>query len=153
MGFSRLPLHGAALERHKRLRAEAVSREHAVDLAFGEDLDDDYEQSPRVEEPMTQRPEPEIVKRAEDLSPELKAQLRALIETYREASVAARHSPAINRPGFFDACSQAWQGIGALLEPVLPLELKLTDDYLPTTIRRRAQIKMNILYPLFLAIS
>ena len=153
MGFRRLPLHGAALERQQRLRDEVVRRERSVDLDIGEDLYDDYDQSPSVEDPMAQRPELENVNRAEDLSPELKAKLRALIETYREASLAARHSPAINRPGFFDACSRAWQDIGALLEPVLPLQLKLTGEYLPTTIRRRAQIKMNILHPLFLAVS
>ena len=153
MGFSRLPLFGAGLERQQCLRDEGVRRARAVDLDIGEDLDDDYDPSERVEDPMPQLPELEIVNRAEDLSPELKAKLRTVIETYLEASLAARRSPAINRPGFFDTCSRAWQDLGALLEPVLPLELKLTGDYLPTTIRRRAQIKLNILHPLFLAVS
>jgi hypothetical protein len=95
----------------------------------------------------------EIVTRAEELSPEVKSQLRVLIETFREASLAARRSPAINRPGFFDTCSESFQSIGAVLEPILPLQLKLPDEYQPVTIRRRAQIKTNILHPLYLAVS
>ncbi len=153
MGYSRLPLQGAALERQKRLLEDVLRRENTVDLDPTEYLDDDDDPTPSVEEPMIQQTEPETVKYAEDLSPEVKARLRTLIETYREASLAARRSPAINRPGFFDACSEAWQGITAVLEPELPLEVKLTDDPFPTTIRRRAQIKTILLYPLYLAVS
>ena len=85
-GFSRLPLHGAALARHTCLRAEVARRELSVDLEVSKDPDDE-DPTPSVEERMNQRPEPEIVQRAEDLTPEVKAQLRALIETYREASL------------------------------------------------------------------
>ena len=151
-GFSRLPLHGEALARHQSLRAEALRRECQVEIDDDEDLDYGDGPSAKVEEPMAQIPE-EKVTRAEELSPEMKAQLRLLIETFREASLAARRSPAINRPGFFDTCSESFQGIGAVLEPILPLQLKLPDEYLPVTIRRRAQIKTNILHPLYLAVS
>jgi hypothetical protein len=151
-GFRRLPLYGEALERHRTLCAEVLRREREVELDYDEDVDYEVGTSAKVEEHMAQIPE-EKVTRAEELSPEMKAQLRLLIETFREASLAARRSPAINRPGFFDTCSESFQGIGAVLEPILPLQLKLPDAYEPVTIRRRAQIKMNILHPLYLAVS
>ena len=153
MGFSRMPLHGAALERHQRLRHEAVRRERAMDLDFGEDLDDDEDQSPSAEEPMTQGPELEIVKRAEDLSPEVKAELRTSIETFRDVTRAAVRSPAANRPGGFDDVSRSWKHIVEVLEPMLPLQINLLDAYRPVAIRQRSQIKMNVVEAVYRAVS
>jgi hypothetical protein len=153
MGLSRLPLHGAALERQQRLRDEVLRRERAADLDFGEDPYDDEDPTPPVEEPMTQPPEPEIVKRAEELSPDVKAELRTSIETFRDATRAAVRSPAANRPGGFEDFSRSWSHIVDVLEPMLPLQVNLPDEYRPVAIRQRSQIKMNVVGAVYRAIS
>ena len=153
MGLSRLPLHGAALERQQRLRDEVLRRERAADLDFGEDPYDDEDPTPPVEEPMTQPTEPEIVKRAEELSPDVKAELRTSIETFRDATRAAVRSPAANRPGGFEDFSRSWSHIVDVLEPMLPLQVNLPDEYRPVAIRQRSQIKMNVVGAVYRAIS
>jgi hypothetical protein len=87
------------------------------------------------------------------LSPELKAELRTRIEEFRQASAAARRAPAVNRPGFFNACTRSWEGIGTLLEPVLPLQVELPEEARTVAVRDRSQIKMNVVNALYRAVS
>ena len=144
-GFSRLPLHGAALEQQRSLRTPPPRPAYDPDPY-------DYDDDPETEEAMTETTE-ERVTRPEEFSPETKAELRARIEAFRDASNAARTAPVTNRPGFFDGCSKAWTGIGDVLEPVLPVAVMLPDEHRPVAIRQRSQIKMNIVNALYQAVS
>ena len=95
----------------------------------------------------------ERVTRPEDLSPEVKAELRTSIETFRDVTRAAVRSPAANRPGGFDDVSRSWKHIVEVLEPMLPLQINLLDAYRPVAIRQRSQIKMNVVEAVYRAVS
>jgi hypothetical protein len=97
--------------------------------------------------------EPVFPRAPETLSPELKAELRTRIEAFRLAQEAARHSPAVNRPGFFNGCAGIWEGIGTLLQSVLPLRVELPEEARTIDVRTPAQIKMNVLNALYRAVS
>ena len=155
-GYSRLPLPAEMLERQAKAKAAEARREPDLDLALSDDDDEDDGPADDPGEtemvPATAQPTKDLVK-VEDLNPALKAELRSLIEDFREASLAARHSNALSRPGFFASCSRCWEGIGTVLEPVLPLQVTLPDEYRPMALRTRAQIKMNVVNALYKAIS
>jgi hypothetical protein len=104
------------------------------------------------EEPIPQLVELQMV-RPEDFSPDMKAALRTSIETFRNASRVAVRSPAANRPGGYDDFSRCWRRIVEVLEPMLPIQVKLPDEYRPVTIRQPSQIKMNVVQAVYLAVS
>lgn len=113
---------------------------------------DDEECEPEREEPVIQDCA-ERVTRPEELSPEVKAELRALIETFREATREAIRCSGASRPGSLNAFSRSWESIVSLLEPVLPLQVNLPDEWRPVAIRRRSQIKLNVINAVYLAVS
>ena len=94
------------------------------------------------------------VKRPQELSPQVKAQLRSSIELSRKAlRVCLDGSAAPHRKEALDAFSKAFQGAVDALEPLLPLEVILPDEYRPTEIHQRSQIKTNVLVAVFHAVS
>ena len=165
VGFHRLPLHGAALERHRSLEDLSLGPE-IVPVRDDDDNDNDPEQE--QEDPMPQdceqtqavhcvepvasrREEP--VTRPEDLGPEVRAELRTLIEAFRGVRRALVQSSPANRQGALDAFSRSWEGIVTVLEAVLPLQVQLPDEHRPIAIRQRSQIKMNVVHAVYLAVS
>jgi len=153
-GFSRLPLPDDLLERQGKARSASAQRKADLDRILPDDEGENPAEDPGepVMMPATAQPTTDLVK-VEDLNPALKTELRSLIEDFREASLAARHSNALSRPGFFASCSRCWEGIGDVLEPVLPLQVMLPDEYRPRALRTRAQIKMNVVNALYKALS
>ena len=127
------------------LRVESPGRESDSDL-------DDDDCDPEREEPVIQDCE-ERVTRPEELSPEVKAELRTLIETFRNATREAIRCSGASRSGSFAAFSRSWESIVNLLEPVLPLQVSLPDESRPVAIRRRCQIKLNVINAVYLAVS
>lgn len=125
-----------------------------------ETLENDDEDFPYIaeegaqesEEPPTEPTKVQMVG-PEDFSPDVKAELRASIETFRKATRAALHSPAANRPGGYDDFSRCWKNIVDVLEPMLPLQVNLPDEYRPVAIRQPSQIKMNVVEAVYRAVS
>ena len=105
-----------------------------------------------TEEWMTRQPEAHV-KRPEDLSPQAKAQLRILIENFRQAFCQFRQARKEDQPRAIDAFSRAFQCAADCLEPVLPVQVVLPEGYRPIEIRRRSQIKTNVLSAVYQAIS
>lgn len=160
-GLNRLPLYGDALERHRSLCVQTL-RPRTEPYPFDDDNDQEQEdpmhqhcEEPKAvqsDEPLVERRE-EPVTRPEELCPEVKAELRTVIEAFREVRRALIQSSAASREGSLDAFSKSWECIVNLLEPVLPLLVKLPDEYRPTAIRQRSQIKMNVVHAVYLAVS
>jgi len=163
MGFHRLPLHGAALDRHRSLEDPSLGPEIAPEAD-----DDNDNNNQEQEDPMPQdceqtqavhcvapvaahREEP--VTRPEELGPEVRAELRTLIEAFRGVRRALVQSSPANRQGALDAFSRSWEGIVTVLEAVLPLQVQLPDEHRPIAIRQRSQIKMNVIQAVYLAVS
>jgi hypothetical protein len=110
------------------------------------------EDARETKDPLSQ-PNPEPITRPEDFSPEVKAELRTSIETFRNVTRAALRSPVANRPGTYDDFSRCWKHIVEVLEPMLPLKVNLPDEYRPVAIRQPSQIKMNVVNALYRAVS
>ena len=92
-------------------------------------------------------------KRPEDLSPQVKAQLRELIEDFRVAFNSFMQSAKSDQKDALDAFARTFQCAADALEPVLPLQVTLLDEFHPTRIQGRKQIKTNILGAVYRAIS
>ena len=93
------------------------------------------------------------VLRPQELSPERKAELRELIETFRRATRALMLPHATDHPETMKAFSQAWERVLRVLEPLLPLQVTLPDEYRPVAIQRRSQIKTNVVNAVYVAVS
>ena len=83
----------------------------------------------------------------------LKAQLRYLIEECKEALRFALRTPGTKGKEALDAYSQAFQIMQGLLEPMLPFQVRLVDQYQPTEIRDRSRIKLDVVNGIYGAIS
>ena len=112
------------------------------------DDNDCYEQ----EEPMAQQIEAPVL-RPQEFSPERKAELRGLIEAFRRANRALMGARVADHPESLKAFSQAWESVLRVLEPLLPMQVTFPDEYRPTEVRRRAQIKVNVVNAVYHAIS
>ncbi len=143
-GLARLPLSGEGLERHRRLVSPASDREKELELSFEED---DWQEEPVKPSVET------IMHSPAAFRPELRAELKACIEAFWTASRAAHRAPAVNRPGFFEESARAWQGIGDLLTPVLPLAVDVPEEHRTVEIHEPSQIKMNVVNALYRAVS
>ena len=93
------------------------------------------------------------VGRPEEFNPMLKAQLRYAIEECRDALRYALKAPVAEKMEAFAAFSQVFQFIQALLEPMLPLQVRLPDQYTPIEIRDRSHIKLEVVKGIYGAIS
>gem|GEM_PF-2011278 len=112
----------------------------------------DEEEAQKSMEPVSQPNEVQM-NRPEEFSPDLKAELRISIESYRNVIRAALRSPAANRPGGYDDFSRSWNHIVEVLDPVLPFQVSLPDEYRPVAIRQRSQIKANVVNAIYRAVS
>ena len=83
----------------------------------------------------------------------LKTHLRLLIEECQEALRFALGAPAAEKMDAFEAFSQTFQYIQGLLEPMLPFQVRLPDQYRSTEIRDRSHIKLDVLNGVYGAIS
>ena len=92
-------------------------------------------------------------KRPEELSPQVKAQLRTLIEDFRQAFRTSLQGSASEKKDAIDAFAKTFQHAVEALEPWLPLQVTLLDEYRPTKIRDRHQIKTNVLGAIYRALS
>jgi hypothetical protein len=93
------------------------------------------------------------LRRPEEFSPMLKTHLRLLIEECQEALRFALGAPAAEKMDAFEAFSQTFQYIQGLLEPMLPFQVRLPDQYRSTEIRDRSHIKLDVLNGVYGAIS
>jgi len=93
------------------------------------------------------------VKRPENFNPQVKAQLRILIENVRQAFRDFRAAPAADQRQALDAFTRAFRSAVEVLEPVLPVQVTLPDEHRPTEIRQRSQIKTNVLTAIYRAVS
>ena len=104
------------------------------------------------EEPMSQHIEAPAL-RPQELSPERKAELRTRIESLRRATRTFLGPRSADQPQAIKAFSQAWESVVRELEAMLPMQIVLQDEYRPTEIRLRSQIKFNVITALYQVIS
>jgi hypothetical protein len=132
---------GAALQvRHGPMQAEPDPEPY------------DDNESHEKEEAMAQQIEAPVL-RPQEISPERKAELRWLIEAFRQANRTLMSSRVAEHPESLKAFSQAWDSVLRALEPLLPMQVTLPDEHRGTEIRRRAQIKVNVVNAVYHAIS
>jgi hypothetical protein len=129
----------------------ARARPGPLEADVGLDRYDDNECHEK-EEPMAQQIEAPVL-RPQEFSPERKAELRWLIEAFRKANRTLMSARIAEHPDSIKAFSQAWESILRVLEPMLPMQVTLPDEYRPTEIRHRAQIKVNVVNAVYHAIS
>ena len=92
-------------------------------------------------------------KRPEELSPQVKAQLRVVIEDFRQDLRTSLQVPPAEKKGAIDTFAKTFQQAVEALDPWLPLQVTLLDEYKPTQIRDRHQIKTNVLGAIYRALS
>jgi hypothetical protein len=140
-GWQRASGDGAAVQvRHGPMQVEADPEPY------------DDNECHEKEEAMAQQIEAPVL-RPQEISPERKAELRWLIESFRQANRALMGSRVADHPETLKAFSQAWDCVLRALEPLLPMQVTLPDEYRATEIRRRAQIKVNVVNAVYHAIS
>ena len=93
------------------------------------------------------------VKRPENFNPQVKAQLRNLIENVRQAFRDFRQAPKEDQSRALETFTRAFRCAADVLEQVLPMQVTLPEEYRPTEIRQRSQIKTNVLSAVYQAIS
>ena len=93
------------------------------------------------------------VLRPQELSSDRKAEIRGQVDVFRLASRALLRPQATKEPALMKAFSQAWDGVLRSLEPLLPIQVTLPDEYRPSEIRQRSQIKTNVVNAVYDAIS
>jgi hypothetical protein len=143
-GLRRLPLHGEALAEHRALETKPRDPE-----AWFDNEDEALEEAPSETLQLAQPP----LVRPEELGPELKAELRTLIQRQRDAFQSACHAPKAEQEGLLSVSSRCWESIGALLEPALPLLVQLPDLDQPFALRHRSQIKSKVLTALYQSLA
>jgi hypothetical protein len=129
----------------------ARARPGPLEADVGPDRYDDNDWHEK-EEPMIQEIEAPVL-RPQEFSPERKAELRWLIEAFRQANRTLMSARVADQPESIKAFSQAWDSILRVLEPLLPMQVTLPDEYRATEIRLRAQIKINVINAVYHAIS
>lgn len=141
----RAPLHGEAQESNQgrpgdghRGASETAIRDNNAPL--------------ETKEWMMRQSEAQM-KRPEDFSPQVKAQLRILIENVRHAFRHFQQAPKEEQTRALDAFARAFKCAADALEPVLPVLVVLPDEYHQTEIRQRSQIKTCVLRAVYQAIS
>jgi len=93
------------------------------------------------------------VLRPQELSPDRKAEIRRQVEAFRLAFRALLRPQATKEPALMKAFNQAWDDVLRSLEPLLPIQVTLPDEYRPSEIRQRSQIKTNVVNAVYDAIS
>ena len=93
------------------------------------------------------------VLRPQELSADRKAELRDQVEAFRRAARALMRPQATKEPELMKTFSQAWDSVLRSLEPLLPIQVTLPDEYRPSEIRQRSQIKSNVVNAVYDAIS
>jgi hypothetical protein len=104
------------------------------------------------EDSMAQKLQEQIT-RPEELGPDVKAELKSRIEAFREVRRALFRRPGAGTQGAIEAFTRCWEGIVDALEPVLPLQVTLPDEFRPVAIQMRSQIKNNVVQAVYQAVS